>query len=379
MSSKEFVEFKDKIPAASGKVEFLYDPAQSSIATRISGFARGIYLVAVSLDGRHLLSHVPAAGLGQIMVYPKPSVLTYIQSDNQGMWGRNCPVCQKYFRTNHVMDITFCPYCAEVADSLAFISKEQRTYITAFYDAFARSHNLKKNTSLDIADITDSTPAWHYSEEKQQFHFKCDTADCYTETDILGEYGYCPRCGRTNARRLFSEFADRELARWEQIDKDVSDRAERGTAWEKMTVDALSKLEALAKHLRRRLLTFPMTANRRAQFEKLNFQKPLAADEWLKQCFDISLMSWPGNSIKAERHLGVSEIPFIKKMVQRRHILIHNGGLVDQEYLDLSGDAQVRLDERIRIRSGEARRFLTLVREMGMNLLDNIEEGFSTR
>lgn len=146
-----------------------------------------------------------------------------------------------------------------------------------------------------------------------------------------------------------------------------------------MTVDALSKFEALAKHMRRRLSTFPMTANRRAQFEKLNFQKPLVADEWLKQSFDISLMSWPGNSTKPERHIDASEIPFIKKMVQRRHILIHNGGLVDQEYLDLSGDAQVRLDERIRIRSNEAKRFLILVREMGMNLLDNTEEGFVTR
>ena len=181
-------EFKDKIPAVTGKVEFLYD-STGGVASRISGFSRGIYLVAISIDGRQLLSTVPAMGLGQTAVYPRPSVVTYIQSDDQGMWGRNCPTCEKYFRTTHVMDVTFCPYCSEGAPSLAFISQDQRKYIRACYDAFARAYNLKTNTSVDVAEITDKTPAWHYAEEKQQFHFKCETDGCHTETDILGEYG----------------------------------------------------------------------------------------------------------------------------------------------------------------------------------------------
>src|SRR5271154_2285520 len=109
-------EFKDKIPAAGGTVEFIYD-AQRGLAVRASHF-RALYCVAVSMDGRTLLATVPAAGLGQEMVYPKPSVLAYIQSDEQGMWGRNCPSCKKYFRSNHVMqagDLTWCPYCAKSA------------------------------------------------------------------------------------------------------------------------------------------------------------------------------------------------------------------------------------------------------------------------
>ena len=64
-------------------------------------------------------------------------------------------------------------------------------------------------------------------------------------------------------------------------------------------------------------------------------------------------------------------------MVQRRHILIHNGGVVDQDYLDQSGDTDIRLDERIRVRGKDAKRFLEDVALMGMNLLDNVEEGFS--
>jgi len=71
-----------------------------------------------------------------------------------------------------------------------------------------------------------------------------------------------------------------------------------------------------------------------------------------------------------------SEVPFIQKMLQRRHILIHNRGLVDAEYLARSGDTQVALDERIRIPSNEAKHFVETVRAMGATLIDNLEYGF---
>lgn len=371
-------EFKDKIPAAGAKIEFLFDPASGGISNQISGTAfMAFYQVAMSLDGRHLLASVPPGGIGQVMIYPKPSLLAYVQSDQQGMWGRSCPHCGKYFRTSHIMDTTYCPYCSQPAPDLAFITEEQKKYLTAFYDAFARAYLQQKSTSLEMVEITDTTSNWHYSEEKQQRHFTCSTEKCGAQTDILGGYGYCPRCGRTNARKLFSELFDQELARLEEVRKTVLDRHERGAVWEKMTVDAVSRLEALGKHLRRRLLGYPLTAVRRMQLRKLSFQQPLAADVSLKEWYGMGLLEWPGSDTNAKRVIAQSEIPFIRKMVQRRHILIHNGGVVDQDYLDLSGDTHVRLDERIEIRSNEAKRFLENVRDMGINFLDNVEDGFS--
>jgi hypothetical protein len=370
-------EFKDKIPAAGGKVEFLYDQASGGIANQVSGTGFiALYQVAISMDGRQLLSTVPATGMGVRPVYPQPSVLTFIQSDEQGMWGRNCPACQKYFRTNHVMDVTCCPYCGVEAPSLAFVSKDQRTYITACYDAFARAYRGKKSTAVEIADITDRNPAWHYSEEKQQFHFKCSEKDCETDADILGEYGYCPRCGRTNARKLFLERIDKMLKRLDEVKNNVTDRKERGLVWEDMTKDIVGAFEYLAKHLRVKLLNFPMTPKRRRRLEELNFQKPLQANESLVQWFDIGLLVWRGNTTTPKRVVPDSDLPLIKRMIQRRHIIIHNGGVVDQDYLDLSGDNQVQLGERIGIRSNETKRFIEIIRTMAENLMDNVEYGF---
>jgi hypothetical protein len=371
------VEFKDAIPAAGGKIEFLCQP-DGRIDSQISGtYVRALYMVAVSMDGRRLLSEVPAVGLGGTAVYPQPSVVAYVQSDNQGMWGRNCPACEKYFRTNHIFDTSVCPYCAETAPSLTFISKAQRSYIAASYDAFARAVLTRHSTSLDVGSVTDQTPAWHYSEEKQQLHFKCQTEGCGVETDILGRYGFCPRCGRTNARHAFKDLTSRMLRRWDETDKAVRDRDLRQQVWEDLTVKSVTEFETLAKHLRRKLLTFPMTRKRRQQLEELNFQSPLQADESLRQWFDISILQWNGDAKTPARALEQSELPFVIKMIQRRHILIHNGGVVDEDYLRLSGDSQARLGEQIRIRSNEAKHFVELMTEMGLNLLDGIEDGFT--
>ena len=368
-------EFKDAIRAAGGKLEYLHQP-DGRLAFQISGDMRALYMVAVSMDGLRLLDTVPAVGYGQTPVYPQPSVVAYVQSDEQGMWGRNCPACERYFRTTHIHGMSVCPYCARQAPSLTFISKAQRVYIAASYDAFGRAMVTGKNTSLDLADITDATPAWHYVEEKQQTHFKCQTDGCGVETDILGVYGYCPRCGRTNARAAFKAVMARMLTRWEETDKNVTDRNARGEGWDDLTVKSVTEFETLAKHLRRRLLTFPMTRSRRQAVEELSFQSPLQADKSLRQWFDIGVVAWNGNTKIPPRAVKESELTFITKMIQRRHILIHNGGVVDEDYLKLSGDNQVRFDERIRIASRDARHFVEVVSEMGLNLLDGIEYGF---
>lgn len=265
-------EFKDRIPAATGKIEFLYEPATGIVSNQISGEGFiSLYFVAISLDGRRLLCVVPAPGLGQQPIYLQPSILTYVQSDSQGMWGRNCPSCRKYFRTTHVFDPTHCPYCSAAEPGIRFVSQDQRVYIRACYDAFARAHLYKRNVSLDIGDITDAKLAWHYSEEKLQLHFVCETPKCGTQTDVLGEYAFCPRCGRSNARKLFLRAIDAMIERISTIKSEGRQRSERNREWRQMTQDAVALFEPLAHHLRNKLLRFPMTPRRLRDLKELNF------------------------------------------------------------------------------------------------------------
>jgi hypothetical protein len=123
-----------------------------------------------------------------------------------------------------------------------------------------------------------------------------------------------------------------------------------------MAVNAVFRFEAVAKHLRRGLLRLAMTHNRRRDLEGLNFQQPINADRLLKQWFDIGMLEWAGTANNPRRQAPHSELEFIKIMVQKRHLLIHNGRAVDREYLDITGDTSLQLDERIGIRSEEPKR-----------------------
>src|SRR5262249_11233626 len=126
---------------------------------------------------------------------------------------------------------------------------------------------------------------------------------CGAETDILGEYGFCPRCGLTNGRQLFAERMDKMLARIVGTqnafpENTPAHRKARGEVWEELVKASVSDFESFAKRLRAKLLLFPMTARRRKHLEKVNFQAPLMANQDLKNWFDIGFFEWPGDKVR---------------------------------------------------------------------------------
>jgi hypothetical protein len=60
-------------------------------------------------------------------------------------------------------------------------------------------------------------------------------------------------------------------------------------------------------------------------------------------------------------------------MFNRRHILTHNAGRVDQEYLDRASDAEVQLHQKIVVRSREIARLIPLMKVMATNLFERYE------
>jgi hypothetical protein len=57
----------------------------------------------------------------------------------------------------------------------------------------------------------------------------------------------------------------------------------------------------------------------------------------------------------------------------REHILTHNGGRIDQEYLDNTGDTSVLLHQKIVVRGKEIKRLVPLLRRCAQNLFGGFE------
>src|ERR1700734_452661 len=48
---------------------------------------------------------------------------TYLVSDREGLFGRICPFCKKYFRTNCLKKKLICPYCSISGDNGVFTTE----------------------------------------------------------------------------------------------------------------------------------------------------------------------------------------------------------------------------------------------------------------
>ena len=130
----------------------------------------------------------------------------YIFSDSEGMYGRQCRACNRYWRSRSPS--AFCAYCGWSGAPHEFLTDAQARYVQQYSAAFqdALSHEEDGEYVIDLDAVADAVgseekPPFYYAEESQQNRFTC--SECDSHEDILGRFGYCSVvCIR--ARPLFS-------------------------------------------------------------------------------------------------------------------------------------------------------------------------------
>lgn len=120
----------------------------------------------------------------------------------------------------------------------------------------------------------------------------------------------------------------------------------------------VSTFEAMAEDIRSQLQKFPTTPCRRKAISRLSFQHITAAANSLKEWFAIEIFEG----------IAGGDQDFLKLIFNRRHLLVHRAGRVDDEYLQNTADTTVRLHQQLRIRSREVRRLADLLSRCGENL-----------
>lgn len=205
-------------------------------------------------------------------------------------------------------------------------------------------------------EMPENKPQWLYSEEKQQNSYICKV--CKTQFDILGEYGLCPCCGKPNIEDVFQSKMDDFKKQFSELDSKLRDRQKRGVEWEKLT-RCVSEFESMANHLRKYMIRFPATLQRRNTLKSMAFQNIQKANNLFYEWYGFEILD---GLIEADRR-------FLNIMFNRRHLFTHNSGCVDQEYLDNTGDRTVRINQVLRIRSTEIQRLIDLVLRCGLNLI----------
>lgn len=358
----EKIEFGE-IALANAKIKLLRQTT-GTISLQVTGVG-GVSLlqIGVSLDGTRL-EYWPVQGMNMNPEPEPPMVPVMLVSDKERSFGRSCPKCRAYFRTAHVAERMWCPYCSIRAPLIRFTTENQLRFIDEVRKKWVDGFNGGNLDEIDLGaiakELPDNRPRWSYSEELQQYRFNC--GKCGNRFDILGEYGCCPVCGKRNSLQVVMSYLNAAQEQFESANATITHRQDREIEWEKMT-KCISDFEAMARDIQKQLARLPLTPARRKEVDQISFQQILKADELLCRFFGIELL----------KDVADADRDFANKMFNRRHIFTHNAGRVDQEYLDRTSDSGVRVNQKIAVRSREIARLIPLLKTAAGNLFQGYE------
>ncbi|MGK2887246.1 MAG: hypothetical protein ACSLE8_21160 [Rhodococcus sp. (in: high G+C Gram-positive bacteria)] len=281
----------------------------------------------------------------------KETISVTLIPDEDGYVGRECPPCHRYFKVRlgtglHGQDTAYCPYCGATNKPSAFLTHDQLEYAksTALqrvqHELLAPLQNLQNlnstagmlsiSVTVKEADVT----AERYQERSLETSVTCDR--CMLDYKIYGVFATCPDCGTHNSRTIMR--ANLSLLR-SQLD----------TADESRLADILGNTVASFD-------AFGRTTTEHELGTRINFQSLDGAEKNLQK---------HNRSLRA--HATREEWDFLTTSFQKRHVIAHNLGVADQEYLDRAHDPDAILGRKIRLTRSEVERTIDILERLSEN------------
>jgi hypothetical protein len=291
-----------------------------------------------------------------------------IRPDEEGFIGRECPVrtCLGYFKITPGTGLKgpapcHCPYCGHSGEQNTFFTPEQIEYaksvaIRRVIDAVHQDlkslefeHKPQGAFGIGISmKVTNSAPRpiRYYREKQLETKVVCDK--CSLRFAIYGVFGWCPDCGAHNSLQILNknlELAKKELSLAASVETDLA---------EHLVGDALENVVSAFDGFGRELCSQKaanirfqnMTGARRRVQETFGFDfaEELSADLWSATC----------------------------RIFQKRHLLAHKMGVIDDEYVQKANDPGAVVGRRIRVTQEEVSLAISLVETLGQRLFKGL-------
>ena len=288
-----------------------------------------------------------------------------LRQDKDGYLGRECPVktCLGYFKITPGTGLKgpapcHCPYCGHSGEHNTFFTPEQIEYaksvaIRRITDAVhqdlksALEFERKPQGAFGIGfsiKVTGSAPhpIRYYREKQLETEVVCDK--CALRFAIYGVFGWCPDCGAHNSIQILSknlELAKKELSLAASVEADLA---------EHLIGDALENVVSAFDGFGREICSQKgsdirfqnMTGARRRVLETFafDFADELSTDSWIVTC----------------------------RIFQKRHLLAHKMGVIDDEYVEKANDSEAVVGRRVRVTQDEVSLAISLVETLGKRL-----------
>lgn len=318
------------------------------------------------------------------------TISVQVALDDKGYYDRVCPSekCGGYFKVlfddwkEKVRDeCVFCPFCRHEADSGEWNTVEQQRYLEAAAHAemsrllngalsrAVRSTPPKRfgggllNFSMSLSYRPGHVPPVFPASAREELRqdFTCEACGCRYAS--LGASFFCPACGCNSAVSCFDKTL--ETVRKTVAALPAMQAAVAGTADADTAKDAVRQV--LEDQFPRLIGAFERLNE--ALFEKLPNASQFAKRGSVFQRLDDASAMWQEASGKCySDFVSAAELNRLKLLFERRHVLSHRQGIVDQKYIDRSGDRGYAMGQRLVVRDGDVLELVGLLGKLAAGL-----------
>lgn len=295
------------------------------------------------------------------------SISIPIQADEDCFTGRECPQpeCEGYFKIELGTGLEgeglpcHCPYCGHTAGQGQFATKEQIEYAKsiAIRQITGALHKDLKTLEFDrkpkgAFGIGISmqvkpgrpTPIHYYREKQLETEVIC--AHCTLRYSVYGVFAFCPDCGQHNSLHILAK--NLEVV---GMMLDLAGGAEETLA-ERLIENALEDCVSAFDGFGRELChVHAHKARSSAKAEKMSFQNLVGARTGLLDLFGFDLSA---DVAPEEWRAAVTAF-------QKRHLVAHKLGVVDQDYITKTADARAVVGRKIGIGADEVKELARII------------------
>lgn len=317
------------------------------------------------------------------------SVSVPIESDEKGYIDKQCPSeeCEFLFKVNEEDwtyifkdEAVWCPLCKHEApadqwftldqvehsksEALAIVKGTIHNALRSSAQKFNSGQSKNKFISMSMKvqggrKRTHAIPA--KAAEEMQLEVQCEK--CTSRFAVIGSAFFCPACGHNSVtqtyldslRKIRAKISNVEVVREALIDAAGKDEAELTCRSLKETCisDGVVAFQKYCEGLYSKFGAAPFNA----------FQRLEQGSTIWKESIQMGYEDW----------LNSNEMNSLNILFQKRHLLAHNEGIVDSQYIKKSGDESYQVGQRIVVTDRDIDCLIKCLEALGQGLKNECE------
>lgn len=314
------------------------------------------------------------------------SIPVTLNSDEKGYFDRECPneeclytfkILMKDWKEKVSDEEVHCPMCGHIDTSDKWWTQDQLQKMRDIAASWAVSY-AHQELGKAFKDLERSTRHNKYFRitykagepvtfinnpigQSEEWETEICCEKCGTHYSVIGSAYFCPCCGYNSAVNSFND----SLGSIGKMLESLHDMKVMLT--DKYNADAAETMcrSMLESSIGDMVSAFQKFAS--CKYDELSGQTSRVNDFQMvdkgSQLFEAITGKTYGDWLTSH------ELDFMKVMFQKRHLLEHNNGMVDQKYLDKSLDTSYTVGQRIIVKEADAYSLLEILKKLGHELM----------